>query len=130
MMESRQRSAERRNSPGNARTARTATEVDSNKVVRSCQLCRPITNSLKWQKSSLVCGCELFGSQAYLELDAEDQIDVLRAFRQICEEAGRRCDGTIVQCNEQGVLVCFGYPVACDAGTSIVRSANWPPLAT
>ena len=68
------------------------------------------------QVTVLVCGGELVGSEAYLELDAEDQVDVLRAFRRICEEAGRRCDGTIVQCNEQGLLVCFGYPVAYEDG--------------
>ena len=28
----------------------------------------------------------------------------------------RRFDGTVVQCNEQGLLVCFGYPVAYEDG--------------
>ena len=61
----------------------------------------------------LVCGCDLFESEAYLEdLDAEDQAEVLRAFQQACEQAVRRFDGTVVQCNEQGLLACFGYPVA------------------
>ena len=61
----------------------------------------------------LVCGCDLFESEAYLEdLDAEDQAKVLRAFQQACEQAVRRFDGTVVQCNEQGLLACFGYPVA------------------
>ena len=61
----------------------------------------------------LVCGCDVFESQAYLEdLDAEGQSDALRAFQQACEEAVFPFDGTIVQCNEQGLLVCFGYPVA------------------
>ena len=61
----------------------------------------------------LVCGCGLFESEAYLEdLDAEDQAEVMRAFQQACEQAVRRFDGTVVQCNEQGLLACFGYPVA------------------
>ena len=60
----------------------------------------------------LVCGCDLFESEAYLELDAEDQARMLRAFQQPCEQAVRRFDGTVVQCNEQGLLACFGYPVA------------------
>ena len=65
------------------------------------------------QVTVLVCGCDLFESEAYLEdLDAEDQAEVLRAFQQACEQAVRRFDGTVVQCNEQGLLVCFGYPVA------------------
>jgi class 3 adenylate cyclase/predicted ATPase len=68
------------------------------------------------QVTVLVCGCDLFESEAYLELDTEDQAEVLRAFEQTCEEAVRRFDGTIVQCNEQGLLVCFGYPVAYEDG--------------
>jgi class 3 adenylate cyclase/predicted ATPase len=64
----------------------------------------------------LVCGCDLFESEAYLELDTQDQAEVLRDFQQICEEAVRRLDGTIVQCNEQGLLGCFGYPVAYEDG--------------
>ena len=43
---------------------------------------------------------------------AEDQAQVLRAFQQACAQAVRQFDGTVVQCNEQGLLVCFGYPVA------------------
>jgi class 3 adenylate cyclase/predicted ATPase len=65
------------------------------------------------QVTVLVCGCELFDSEEYLgSMDAEDQARVLRAFQQSCEQLVRRFDGTTVQCNEQGLLVCFGYPVA------------------
>jgi class 3 adenylate cyclase len=65
------------------------------------------------QVTVLVCGCDLFESEAYLEgLDAEDQARVLRGFQQACDQAARRLGGTVVQCNEQGLLVCFGYPVA------------------
>src|SRR5262245_60029076 len=68
------------------------------------------------QVTVLVCGCGLFESEAYLALDAEDQAGVLGAFQQACEQAVRRADGTVVQCNEQGLLVCFGYPVAYEDG--------------
>ena len=55
------------------------------------------------QVTVLVCGCMLFESEAYLEnLDAEDQAEVLRDFQQVCEQAVRPFDGTVVQCNEQG----------------------------
>ena len=65
------------------------------------------------QVTVLVCGCSLFESEAYLEnLDAEDQAKMLRAFQQSCEQAVLRFDGTVVQCNEEGLLACFGYPVA------------------
>ena len=69
------------------------------------------------QLTVLVCGCDLFESEAYLEnLDAEDQAKVLQGFEQACEQAIRRFDGTVLQCNQQGLLVCFGYPVAYEDG--------------
>src|SRR5262249_748070 len=65
------------------------------------------------QVSVMVCGCSLFESEAYLEnLDAEDQAKMLRAFQQACEQAVHRFGGTVLQCNEEGLLACFGYPVA------------------
>jgi class 3 adenylate cyclase/predicted ATPase len=65
------------------------------------------------QVTVLVCGSTLFESEAYLEdLDAEDQARVLRDFQNVCEQAVRRFDGTVVRCNEQGLLACFGFPVA------------------
>jgi serine/threonine protein kinase/tetratricopeptide (TPR) repeat protein len=69
------------------------------------------------QVTVLVCGSDLFSSEAYLEtLDPEDQAQVLRNFQEACSPAAGRFDGTIVQCNEQGLLVCFGYPVAYEDG--------------
>jgi serine/threonine protein kinase/predicted ATPase len=64
------------------------------------------------QVTALVCGCDLFESEAYLGLEAEDQAQILRAFQHACEQAVRHFDGAVVQCNEQGLLACFGYPVA------------------
>ncbi len=75
------------------------------------------------QVTVLVCGCDLFESEGYLQLDTEDQAEVLRAFQQVSEEAVRQLDGTIVQCNEQGLLACFGYPVAYeDSALRAVRT--------
>src|SRR5262249_15293059 len=68
------------------------------------------------QVTVLVCGCDLFESEAYLELDAEDQARVLRLYQDECARAAGRFAGTVVQCNEQGLLVCFGYPVAYEDG--------------
>jgi serine/threonine protein kinase/predicted ATPase len=64
------------------------------------------------QVTVLVSGCDLFESEAYLGLDTEDQAQVLQVIQEVCEQAVRRFDGTVVQCNEQGLLACFGYPVA------------------
>jgi class 3 adenylate cyclase/predicted ATPase len=68
------------------------------------------------QVTVLVCGCDLFESEAYLGLDAEDQARVLRGFQDECARAAGRFGGTVVRCNEQGLLVCFGYPVAYEDG--------------
>ena len=65
------------------------------------------------QVTVLACGCDLFASDLFLEqLDAEDQAGVLRAFQQTCERAVQRLDGVVVECNEHGLLACFGYPIA------------------
>src|SRR5262249_42283636 len=64
------------------------------------------------QVTALVCGCDLFESEAYLGLEAEDQAQILRAFQHACAQAVGQFDGTVVQCNERGLLACFGSPVA------------------
>jgi serine/threonine protein kinase/predicted ATPase len=76
------------------------------------------------QVTMLCCGCDLFESDAYLgNLDAEDQSAVLKAFQRACEEAVRGFDGALVQCSEQGLLACFGYPAAHeDAAWRAVRA--------
>ena len=71
----------------------------------------------------LVAGCDVFESDAYLALDAEDQARVLRAFQEPCEEAVRQFGGTVVQCTDTGLLACFGFPVAYeDAAGRAARS--------
>jgi serine/threonine protein kinase len=76
------------------------------------------------QVTLLVCGCDLFDSDTYLEsLEAEDQAKVLRAYQQACEQIVTRFDGSIVQWNESGLLACFGYPTAYeDAARRAVRT--------
>ncbi len=68
------------------------------------------------QVTMLICGCEAFESDAFSELDAEDQAELLGRFQQSCAAAVSRYDGTVVQCNQQGLLVCFGYPLAYEDG--------------
>jgi serine/threonine protein kinase/predicted ATPase len=75
------------------------------------------------QVTVVVCGCDLFESDGYLQLDAEQQVAVLRSFQQACQHALFELDGTVVQCSEQGLLACFGYPVAHEDGAQrAVRS--------
>ncbi|HJZ90454.1 MAG TPA: protein kinase, partial [Gemmataceae bacterium] len=85
---------------------------------------RGVRGTERRQVTVLVCGCDLFESETYLELDTEDQVEVLRAFQQTCEEAVRRFDGTVVQGDDQGLLACFGYPVVHeDAAGRAARAA-------
>jgi class 3 adenylate cyclase/predicted ATPase len=82
------------------------------------------------QVTVLVGGCDMFESEPYLEgLDAEDQARVLRAFQQGCERPAHQFGGTVVQCNAQGLLVCFGYPVAYEDGARRAAQAGLGILA-
>jgi hypothetical protein len=74
------------------------------------------------QVTVLVCGSNVFDSEVYLELDAEDQTRVLRSFQKTCEEAVSQTGGTVVQCDEKGLLVCFGFPLAFE--DAAVRAAR------
>ena len=64
------------------------------------------------QLTVLVCGCDAFESEPYLALDSEAQADVLRAFLETCEKAVQQFGGTIVQSSEDGMVACFGFPLA------------------
>lgn len=65
------------------------------------------------QVTVLVAGCELFQSEKYLEeFDVEVQAELLKDFQKICQDAVAQLDGCVVQCNEDGFLACFGYPIA------------------
>jgi serine/threonine protein kinase len=92
--------------PGSARSY-VQTPASSRRLVRDAE---------RRQVTVLVCGCDLFESDAFLELDAEDQARILGAFQTSCKEIVNRFDGTIVQCNQQGLLVCFGFPMAFEDG--------------
>ena len=88
-------------------------ETSRNESVTLSSSRRRVREAERRQVTVLVCASELFESETYLEnLDAEDQAKVLQMFEQICERAVRGLDGAVVQCNEQGFLACFGYPVA------------------
>src|SRR5262249_52377879 len=65
------------------------------------------------QVTILSCGAATFQSEEYLEhLDDEDQIEVFRWFEQTCEEAIKRFGGTVLQSSADGIVACFGYPIA------------------
>jgi class 3 adenylate cyclase/predicted ATPase len=74
---------------------------------------RHVRDAERRQVTVLICGCKLFDSGEYVgRIDLEDQARVLRAFQHSCEQVVLRFGGTIVQSNPQGLLACFGYPLA------------------
>ncbi len=65
------------------------------------------------QVTALVCGCGLFASEEFFEqLDAEEQALILRNFQAACQQAIQIFDGTIIHCNDEELLACFGFPTA------------------
>jgi serine/threonine protein kinase/predicted ATPase len=76
------------------------------------------------QVTVLVGGWDLFESDAYLGLEPEDQAQTLHSFREVCDRAVGHFDGTILQSDEQGLLACFGYPVAHEDATRRAAEAG------
>ena len=69
------------------------------------------------QVTMLACGCGLFDSPLFFELDDEDEARVRARFERVSEEVVQSLGGTLTQRTQNGFLACFGYPVAHeDAG--------------
>jgi class 3 adenylate cyclase len=59
------------------------------------------------------------------QLDPEDMREVLREYRQLCVQVTGAHGGTIVRYIGDGVLACFGFPVAHeDVGPNSVSFAS------
>src|SRR6185436_17017656 len=80
--------------------------------MRTSSSARRAREAERRQLTVLVCGCDTFESEPYLELDSEGLANVLRSFLDTCEKAVDRFGGTIVECSEKGVVACFGFPLA------------------
>lgn len=68
--------------------------------------------------------CDLADSTTLAEtLDPEDLHQILRDYQQVCTETIHRFGGELVQSVGDGLLVCFGYPVAYeDAAQRAIRT--------
>jgi serine/threonine protein kinase/predicted ATPase len=99
--------------PDTARSAATPSSV------------RRVRDAERRQLTILICGCEQFESEQFLQdLDTEDQAKAVRVLQQACEQVVTRFDGTILQLTEHGVIACFGYPTAHeDAARRAARAA-------
>lgn len=77
------------------------------------------------QVTVIICGCELFESEDYIErLGADEQRDLLTIFQRTCEQSIREFDGTIVQVSDSELVACFGYPAVYeDSGLRAAKSA-------
>ncbi len=69
------------------------------------------------------CGSDLFDSEDIIEmLDDEEQQEVLLEYQQLCRESAAASEGTVVQATDDGMLFCFGFPIAFeDAAHRAVR---------
>ncbi len=65
----------------------------------------------------IVCSCDIFDSTEYSELDGEDQLKILGVIIDVYKDVVLRFGGTVVQCSEESMLACFGYPTALDEST-------------
>lgn len=71
----------------------------------------------------VLCGCDVFTAEHTAgALELEEQQEVLAAFQQACREAAAECGGTVLKATTDGLLVCFGFPLAAeDASVRAVR---------
>ncbi len=73
----------------------------------------------------LACESEFFESDEFAELDPEDQHEFQQQFQKTCGEAVTQFGGVIVEVTSQGILACFGFPVAYeDAARRAVHSGR------
>ena len=82
--------------------------------------------ALRRRVTLVLCACDVFTSQEVIEsLDIEEQQEVLLEFRKLCQSESESSGGTIFQETTNGVLLCFGFPVAFeDASLRAVRCAT------
>jgi serine/threonine protein kinase/predicted ATPase len=67
------------------------------------------------QVTIVQCHCNLFDSAEIQEsLDAEEQQELLVDFQGLCQAVVEEFDGSVVQTTAEGLLACFGYPIAAE----------------
>jgi serine/threonine protein kinase len=86
---------------------------------------RRVRSAERRQITVMYCRCDLFESAEFMEnLDPEEQHEVLGEYQQICDDAVKRYEGTVIEATSEGLLVAFGYPTAFeDAAQRAIHSA-------
>jgi predicted ATPase/class 3 adenylate cyclase len=75
------------------------------------------------QVTMLACSSAIFDAAAFFALDAEDQARVRATFDHLCDDVVESFGGTVTQRSYQGVVACFGYPVAHEDAARRAASA-------
>lgn len=96
--------------------------ANSNSTTSGQSLIRPREAEHR-QVTMLVCSCNLFESEDFIEhLEADEQHELLNLFRDTCQQAIQTFDGSVVRWNDDCLLVCFGYPTAYE--DAAIRAAK------
>jgi serine/threonine protein kinase/predicted ATPase len=66
----------------------------------------------------LDCGCDVFTSAEIQEsLGPEEQGDLLVQYQNLCRTIVAMFEGSVIQTTDDGLMACFGYPVAVEDAT-------------
>ncbi len=93
-------------------------KVPSSVRSRTASSIRRAREAERRQVTMMFCVCDLFETSQFLEeVDPQDQHRILRDYQKLCDEIIEEFDATLVQSGNEGVLVCFGYPLAHEDST-------------
>ena len=73
---------------------------------------RAAAGAEKRQVTMMACSSTAFDAAAFFALDPEDQARVRAAFDHLCDDVVEGFGGTVTQRSYQGLVACYGYPVA------------------
>ncbi len=93
-------------------TSLSASEPSSSSVIRRAR------EASRRHVTVMNCSYDVFDSDETLEsLDEEEQHRAMVQFQELCTKVALKFDGIVVQMTDQGLLVCFGFPLAFEDAT-------------
>ncbi len=70
-------------------------------------------SSQRRQVTIVVCGCDVYENEGIQELlEPDEQVELLQSFQQFCTEVIPEFNGSLLQETDDGIAICFGFPVA------------------
>lgn len=106
------------------RTMRHAVVPEDDKIAEppsasASTLSRRRNVSQRRQVTIVLCGCDVFENEAIQEsLEPDEQAAVLKAFQALCHAAAVELGGSVLQDTDDGVAMCFGFPLAFEDSVS------------